>query len=129
MKKTLSALINPISTSSFLEHYNTNTPLAVHDLKHSISELIELPFLASPEALLAFWPKEVDVYLAGIADEVNSTRTAVDEAKKMFQNGKPLIFNDADTVSPILQKWTHNLASDLGLSNLTYGRSLLCMYK
>ena len=96
-----------------------------HDLEESTSELTELPFLKSLEDLFKFWPKDVDCYLPGIADEVNSITTSVEAARELFKEGRGLIFNDADTESDVLKKWVDELISELGVSSQTYGRSLV----
>ncbi len=78
MKQPLSALIRPHSKSDFFDHYESNTPLVVHELGDSIHELTALPFLESLETVLASWPKKVDAYLPGIADEGNSTEVTTE---------------------------------------------------
>jgi 50S ribosomal protein L16 3-hydroxylase len=125
MKKPLRSLIYPYSTSEFFEHYEGNTPLVIHDLGESIRELTALPFLESLEALLASWPKKVDAYLPGIADEDNSVEITTQEARKYFENGMGLLFNDINIISPVLKKWLDSLTYELGLSSLTYARNLV----
>ena len=125
MKNALTSFIKPRTKSEFLEYYRDNTPVVSHDLFESTSELTDLPFLKSLDDLLKFWPKPVDCYLPGIADEVNSITTSTDEAKKLFKEGRGLIFNDADTESDVLRRWVDELITELGLSTLTYGRSLI----
>jgi len=125
MKNALTSLIKPRTKSEFLKYYRDNTPMVSHDLGESTSELTELPFLKSLEDLFQFWPKKVDCYLPGIADEVNSITTSVETARELFKEGRGLIFNDADTESDVLKKWVDELISELGVSSLTYGRSLI----
>jgi 50S ribosomal protein L16 3-hydroxylase len=125
MKNALINLIQPNSKSIFLEHYKSNTPMVVHGLDSSIAEITELPFLNSIEDLLEFWPKSIDCYQPGVADEVNSITTSTKIARELFKEGRGLIFNDADTESEVLSRWVHDLIKQLGLSTLTYGRSLL----
>jgi len=125
MKNALTSFIKPRTKTEFLKYYRDNTPMVSHELGDSISELIDLPFLQSLEDLLTFWPKTVDCYLPGIADEVNSVTTSTQSARELFKEGRGLIFNDADTESNILKEWVDELSSDLGLSSLTYGRSLI----
>lgn len=125
MKNTLSSLIKPRTKPEFLKYYRDNIPMVSHELGGVTSELTELPFLKSLEDLLQFWPKKVDCYLPGIADEVNSITTSVEAARELFKEGRGLIFNDADTESDVLKKWVTELISELGISSLTYGRSLI----
>ncbi|MEX1099933.1 MAG: cupin domain-containing protein [Bacteriovoracaceae bacterium] len=96
-----------------------------HNLGGAIAELIELPFLKSLEELFKFWKKEIHCYLPGIADEVNSASASTGQARKLLKEGRGLIFNDADTESETLKKWVEELKSELGVSSLTYGRSLI----
>lgn len=125
MKNALTSLFGSKSKSEFLKHYRENRPLVSHDLGEAISEITGLPFLNSLEDLLRFWPKEVDCYQPGIADEVNSISTSTEQARELYKQGSGLIFNDADTESRELKKWVEELKSDLGVSSLTYGRSLI----
>jgi 50S ribosomal protein L16 3-hydroxylase len=127
MKNALNALITPRTKPEFLKYYRDNTPMVSHGLSDSeeVSEILELPFLKSLEDLLQFWPKEVDCYLPGVADEVNSLTTSVEKAGELFKEGSGLIFNDADTESDVLRKWVEELIVELGVSSLTYGRSLI----
>lgn len=125
MKNALNTLIMPNGKSEFLKCYRANIPLVNHNLDDSINELTDLPFLNSLEDLIKFWPKTVDCYMPGVADEVNSVTTSKEEALKLFSKGSGLIFNDADTESSVLRAWVDGLIKDLGLSTLTYGRSLI----
>jgi 50S ribosomal protein L16 3-hydroxylase len=125
MKNALTSLIAPITKTEFLKFYLDNKPVVNHDLADSIDELTELPFLKSIDDLLEFWKKPVDCYKPGIADEVNSLTTSTQKAKELFSQGSGLIFNDADTESIVLRRWVEEIISELGLSSLTYGRSLL----
>jgi 50S ribosomal protein L16 3-hydroxylase len=125
MKNPLISLIKPKTKTEFLKYYRENTPMVSHDLGDSISEITELPFLKSLEDLLEFWPKSVDYYLPGVADEVNSKTTSTQMAAELYKSGSGLIFNDADTESEVLREWVIKLIADLGLSSLTYGRSLI----
>lgn len=125
MKQPLRSLIHPCSKSEFFDHYESNTPLVVHDLGESIRELTELPFLESLETLLSSWPNKVDAYLPGIADEANSKEITTEEALEHFENGTGLVFNDINTISSVLQSWLESLKTELGLSSLTYARNLV----
>ncbi len=125
MKQPLSALIRPHSKSDFFDHYESNTPLVVHELGDSIHELTALPFLESLETVLASWPKKVDAYLPGIADEGNSTEVTTEAALEHFNNGAGLLFNDINTISPVLQSWLESLKLELGLSTMTDARNLV----
>ena len=125
MKQALESLIHPYSKSEFFGHYEGDTPFVVHDLGESIRELTELPFLESLKDLLASWPNKVDAYLTGIADEANSKEITAAEAPEQFENGAGLIFNDVNTISSLLEEWLESLRYELGLSALTYRRSLV----
>ena len=125
MKNALTSLIKPRTKSEFLKYYRDNTPMVSHDLGESTSELTELPFLKSLDDLFQFWQKKVDCYLPGIADEVNTVSASSKKAHDLFKEGRGLIFNDVDTESAILKKWVDELIVELGISSLTYGRSLI----
>ena len=125
MKDALSSLVKPKTKSEFLECYRNNEPVVAYNLGDSTKELTELSFLQSLDSLFKYWPKTVDCYQSGIADEVNSKTTSVSEAQELFKQGRGLIFNDANNESEVLQRWVDELIKELGLSTLTYGRSLI----
>lgn len=125
MKKILAALISPKSESEFFKNYESNTPFIVHGLQDSIQELTALPFLKSLSDLLNSWPHQVEVHLPKIADEASAVQVSTEDAKKMFENGMGLLFNDANNISPVLSRWLEALRLDMGLSALTYGRNLI----
>jgi 50S ribosomal protein L16 3-hydroxylase len=125
MKKTLSALIHPKSTTDFFEAYSKNEPFVVHGLGPSMAELTNLPFLHSLESLLNSWPKDIQAHLPDVRDEASSIDTTAKDAQKLFDNGMGLLFNYADTISPVLTQWLHELRIDLGLSALTIARCLM----
>ncbi|MBC7429776.1 MAG: hypothetical protein H7336_14270 [Bacteriovorax sp.] len=125
MINTLSSLIHPKSSSDFFAAYSRNEPFVVHDLDESIAELKSLPFLSSLEALLNVWPKDIQAHLPDVKDEASSIDTTAKDAQKLFDNGMGLLFNHAQTISPVLERWVNELRIDLGLSALTMARCLL----
>lgn len=125
MKTILSALINPKSTDEFLNFYKLNESFVVHDLSESIGELTDLPFLQSLGALLNSWPNLIQAHLPDVRDEASSIDTTPKDALKLFENGMGLLFNHANTISPVLQEWLDKLRLDLGLSALTNSRCLI----
>ncbi|MBC7712319.1 MAG: hypothetical protein H7177_03215 [Rhizobacter sp.] len=125
MKQTLSALIHPKTSEDFFLAFKRNEPFVVHDLGESIAELKSLPFLNSLEALLNVWPKDIQAHLPDVRDEASSIDTTAKDAQKLFDNGMGLLFNHAETISPVLERWVHTLRNDLGLSALTIARCLM----
>ena len=121
----LQTLLNTISKDSFLQNYRTNTHVVIDSPSEGLKDLTELDFLKSIDDLISFWPTTIDSYQDGVADEVNSITTNKEKAQELFKSGKSLIFNDANNHSEKLEQWAHGLRADLGLSNLTYSRSLL----
>lgn len=125
MKNCLESLISPKSKFEFMTSYESKSPFVVHDLNKSIKEITDLSFLKSIDDLLKDWRNDIDVYPSEIADENGAIKASTLDAKEMFKNGRGLLFNDANTISPVLQKWLDQLRLDLGLSSLTYGRNLI----
>jgi 50S ribosomal protein L16 3-hydroxylase len=125
MKKILPSLIHPHKPSEFFKAYEQNKPFIVHGLNNSIAELTSLPFLTSLEALLNSWPKDIQAHLPDVRDEASSIDTTAKDAQKLFDNGMGLLFNYADSISPVLTEWVHGLRLELGLSSLTMGRCLV----
>jgi 50S ribosomal protein L16 3-hydroxylase len=125
MKKILSALIHPKTPSDFFKSYEKNEHFFVHGLDKSVADLTSLPFLESLEALLNSWPKDIQAHLPDVRDEASSIDTTAKDAQKLFDNGMGLLFNHAESISPLLTEWIHELRADLGLSALTMSRCLL----
>ncbi|MDO9181429.1 MAG: cupin domain-containing protein [Bacteriovorax sp.] len=125
MKKTLSALIKPHTTTDFFKAYEKNEPLVIHGLSDSIQDLNDLPFLKSLDNLLNCWPNLIQAHLPDVRDEASSIDTTAKDARKLFDNGMGLLFNHADTISPVLHHWVQELRKDLGLSALTNSRCLI----
>ena len=105
MRKALESLIYPKSKDEFFQSYEIDSPFVVHNLKDSISDLTELPFLKSLEHLISMWPQKVDVHLPKISDEASAAQVSTGDAIKMFENGMGLLFNDANLISPLLKQW------------------------
>ena len=129
MRKSLEAIIKPMSRTEFLDNYLNNTPVVTHGLLEAFSELTELPFLKSLDSLLGTWPTQVTAYLPGIADEGNSKKVTTAQARELFHAGHGLCFDDANNFSPLLTQWPEAIRAELGLSALTYSRSLIYAIK
>ncbi len=125
MKNTLESLIHPKTTEAFFEAYENNEPFIVHGLNETVAELTALPFLSSLDALLNVWPKDIQAHLPDVRDEASSIDTTAKDAPKLFENGMGLLFNHAQTISPVLERWLYELRLDLGLSALTIARCLM----
>lgn len=125
MQSTLETLIHPKSVDDFLLAYTQNKPFISQHSSDHLLVLKSLPFLHSLEALINSWPMPIQAHLPDVRDEISSIDTTAKDAQKLFDNGMGLLFNDVQNISPLLQEWITHLRSDLGLSNLTYGRSLI----
>jgi 50S ribosomal protein L16 3-hydroxylase len=125
MKTGLAALIHPHTADEFFTLYENNQPFITHNLAEEIKPLTDLPFLASLEAMLSSWPSAIQAHLPDVRDEASSIDTNFKDAKKLFDNGMGLLFNDVQNFSPLLQEWLAEIRIDLGLSALTYGRCMV----
>jgi 50S ribosomal protein L16 3-hydroxylase len=121
----LDALFQPRSRAEFTVAYAANHPFVVHGLTDSITALTALPLLASLDALLNAWPFPVAAHLPNVADEASSIEASVVDARKLFDNGMGLLFNEAHLIAPELQRWLHGLRQELQLSALTQSRCLV----
>lgn len=125
MDFSLAAIFAPMRRSEFLEQYLQDKPVVVHGLEN-LEDLRDLPFLASVERLLEEWPTQVNAYLEGTADEINSHQVSAQEARQLFINKRSGLYFDApDRFCPLIDECLHELRLDLGLSELTYARSLI----
>jgi len=125
MTPGLAALLHPRTTAEFFASLETDEPLVVHGLDASIRALTQLPFLRSLEAMLGSWPNSVQVHLPDVADEASAIEATPADARKLFNNGMGLLFNDVHAISPVLGEWLPAIRRDLGLSALTQGRCLV----
>lgn len=125
MTKFLETIIKPMSRTEFLANYLNNTPVITHGLLEHLDELTQLPFIKSLDSLFETWPTFVTAYMEGLADEANSQKVSTSEARELFQKGSGLCFDDANNFDPLLEKWPNAIRSELGLSALTYSRSLI----
>ncbi|MCF8060062.1 MAG: cupin domain-containing protein [Bacteriovoracaceae bacterium] len=125
MNPSLDSLLRIVSRDEFLKAYKLDEPLLVHNPINYLSEITSLPLLSSLESLINSWPESVNVYLPGINDEVNSAQVDKQEAQKLFKDGFGLFFDDPNRFNEVIDTWLKAIHRDLGLSQLTYSRSLI----
>lgn len=125
MENKLLKLISKDQAKQLSTSYKENRPLLIHDLLDGFLELKSLPLLESLESLLNIWPREIDVHLPDVCDEISSTKTTSSEALKFHNNKMALLFNDANLQSKVLTDWLEGLRSDMGFSAMTYSRCLI----
>ncbi len=125
MKIALSVLFGESSIQAFMESFAKGEPFVVHGAVDRLSSLTnEVPFLASLDELLNSWPDHIEAHLPDVRDEASSIDTTPKDAKKLFQNGMGLLFDEAQRFSPTLQSWLENLRNELELSSMTISRSI-----
>ena len=124
-KSGLAALVHPRSTADFFAAYASHEPFVVHQNQAHTAPLTSLGLLGSLDALLRSWPAAIQAHLPDVRDEASSIETTAKDARKLFDNGMGLLFNDAHQVSPVLSDWLEQVRRDLGLSSLTFGRCLI----
>lgn len=125
MNNYLKRLLHPLEMSEFLSLYQMNQPFVIHHDPSELRELRNLSHLSSLDKLLNSWPTTVSAHLPDLRDEASSIEVNTKDARSLFNNGMGLLFNDANRYSEILEEWVQNLRKELGLSALTYGRSLI----
>jgi 50S ribosomal protein L16 3-hydroxylase len=125
MEKVIESLFSPLKREEFISAYRENKALVAHHDIEKFQELTSLKFLSSLDSLLEAWPTTVNAYSPGIPDEVNSSKVSTAEAQKLFKQGSGLFFDDPNQYEEVLGKVLEGLRQDLGLSNLTFSRSLI----
>jgi 50S ribosomal protein L16 3-hydroxylase len=125
MENVLTALLHPRTREEFQTAYEANEPFVVHHQDDGLKTLTELPFLASLEALLNSWPGNIRAHLPDARDESSAIDTNAVDARKLFQNGMGLLFNEVQNISPLLKTALEDIRRNLELSALTYGRCLI----
>ncbi len=122
---SLDQLFPSLGRHEFLERYLGNTPMVEHEHPHA-QKLRELPLLTSVENLIKEWPVQVNAYMKGTADEVNSAEVSAQEALHLYETqGSGLFFDDPNRFLPELNLYLDQLKSELGFSQMTYARSLI----
>ncbi len=121
----LPAFIYPKSLEEFLNTEWPEQAFVSHGLKDSVRELTELPFLKSLDAMLNHWPKSIQAHLPDASDESSSIDCNASDARKLFSNHLGLLFNDVQTLSPVLKNWLVQIHQDLGLPAMTHGRCMV----
>lgn len=125
MKLGLHHLIRPLKMAEFLYAFKESKPFVVDHEADALKVLRDLPFLESLDSLLKIWTSEVQVHLPDLRDEASAIDIPASEAKKFFDEGMGLLFNDVNRISPLLQDWLEQVKTDLGISSQAYGRCLI----
>jgi 50S ribosomal protein L16 3-hydroxylase len=112
-----------MSIEMFLSSTWPEQPYVTHGLR--IDELTTLPVLESLDRLLEQWPRKVQVHLPDVADESSAIDADPADAKKLFANRMALLFNNAQTQSPVLEEWLAEIHAELGLPRSTYSRCMI----
>jgi len=121
----LAALLGATSAGAFLEENWPAHPFVAHGLSGSVRGLTSLPFLHSLDALLNAWPDKIQAHLPDVRDEASSIDAGPADARKLFANGLPLLFNQVQKISPVLQEWLAAIHRDLGLPQMTVSRCMV----
>lgn len=125
MKKSLSLLFGEAHVQDFFKALSLGEPFVFHGPLERLQPLLaEVPFLSSLEALVNSWPDHIQAHLPDVRDEASSIDTTPKDAKKLFDNGMGLLFDEAQRFSPALQEWLENLRQELSLSAMTISRSI-----
>ena len=122
-KMGLAALVP--STGEFFESHWPDQPFCRHGLSDSVESLTSLPFLSSLDALLNCWPNAVQAHLPEVADESLSIDATPRDARKLFASKTALLFNNVNSISPVLTEWLETLRTDLGLPASTHSRCMV----
>ena len=125
MNNGLLELIHPLDHTEFLNHFKLNKPFVIHHTPNELSDLRKLPFLESLDVLLDTWSSHVQVHLPDLRDEVSAIDVPTNEAIHYFNQGMALLFNDVNTISPVLETWLNQMKSDLGISSRSFARCLV----
>ncbi len=112
--------------SDFPTAFKRNEPFLIPQVNEGILKaLSSLPFLESLESLLEHWTTDVQVHLPDLRDEANSLDTDAANAMTFYRQGMGLLFNDAQTLSPLLGDWLEEIRKTIGVSAMSYGRNLI----
>lgn len=125
MKTALEVLLGEGLVSQFIESFKKGEPFVAHGGPERFAPLTNnVPFLNSLDDLLNTWPDLIQAHLPDVRDEASSIDTTPKDARKLFQNGMGLLFDEAQRFSPVLQEWLENLRRELQFSAMTISRSI-----
>lgn len=108
----------------FSDLYKKNGPELVQ-IPSELKDVVNLPFLSSLESMLNSWPDKIQAHLPDVRDEASSIDVNAIDARKLFSNGMGLLFNEVQTISPVLDQWLTKIRIELGISAMTIGRCLV----
>ncbi len=111
--------------SQFASLYAKNSPGIVNGLSKDIQEITDLHFLKSLDSMLTSWPDKIQAHLPDVRDEASSVDVSATDARKLFENGMGLLFNEVQTISPVLDQYLQLIRMNLGLSAMTIVRCLV----
>ncbi|MES2855136.1 MAG: cupin domain-containing protein [Bdellovibrionota bacterium] len=122
---SLVKLLGTHSVGDFLQASWPKNPFVVHGLGESIQELRDIALLESLETLLNSWPSLIQAHLPDVRDESSSVDANAKDARKLYASGMGLLFNNIQTLSPVLQNWLNGIRNDLGLPTSTHARCMV----
>ncbi|MFT5354998.1 MAG: 50S ribosomal protein L16 3-hydroxylase [Polyangiales bacterium] len=126
MQNLFDQLIPSSQRKAFLNSFEKNKVLCIHDLKSLNKTFQSIPFLESFDHLISTWRFDVDVHLADLRDEQKTkTRSSAEEALIDFRRGQSLLFNDVNKQEPALENWLEDTRKSLKLSAHTFSRCLV----
>lgn len=109
----------------FASLFAKNSPGIVHGLSKDIQEITDLYFLKSLDSMLTSWPDKIQAHLPDVRDEASSIDVNATDARKLFENGMGLLFNEVQTISPLLDEYLQLIRNNIGLSAMTISRCLV----
>ena len=121
----LASLISPCTVNDFILSSWPEEPFVVHGLGKTIEPLKNLSFLQSVDSMLGVWPHLVQAHLPLVADESSAIDVLPGEAKRLFDDKMGLLFNNVQTVHPLLNPWLENIKKELGLPASTFARCIV----
>jgi 50S ribosomal protein L16 3-hydroxylase len=111
--------------AAFLADHWPHRPLVCHGPLERLGALAALPELQGLEPLLRAYRSPVTVALPDRRDEHSTIRVEPEAAHALYRSGMALILDHAERHLPLLERWLHLLALELGLARNALARTIL----
>ena len=126
----LAELLAPMTVEDFFEFHWPKKPLFIPGTHDKLGKLMELPLLASLEALVEARTGKVRACLPDFDDEYSSLQLEARDALKAYRNNMTLVFDSMNLENELISGMLKNIRRELGLvtggeeNNLCKARSI-----
>jgi 50S ribosomal protein L16 3-hydroxylase len=108
-----------------LDCFKKNTPFFIQKLDYDLDIIESLSEYSSLNKVFSNWQGPIDIHLVDKRDESSSLTVSSAEAIEHFNSGLGFLINDINEQYLDLNSQINSIKSELGVPQISYGRSLL----